>query len=315
MASLTDTDDDQRQVDRGTAGVGAGCLASAGHRMRVVGRVRSGVLTRLDCEQPLRSVCVEGCGNVEFWRCDSYGCGPCGELKKRRLSRLVDNGAAVHLGNGMTGYFITLTAPGTEDHKRWYQGRRPAKRHACYCHLHGETDGSWNAQESKCWNRLRTALTRDREVRFCGAVETQRRGMLHRHVLVFVDGVLHHSDVQALALAAGYGCVVDVEPVRSAEKAARYISKYVTKASGDRAAVPWELLDTDTGELTGKRATYRLWSSSRKWGVTMKEIKAAQSAQARARAKYLLELSQLLATETDWPDTLAPADRLSNAPP
>lgn len=267
------------------------------HRMRVVGGVQPGKGTRMDCERPLRAVCLAGCGQVEFWRCDSYGCEYCGEVKRRRLHRLVDNGAAIHLRNGMLGYFVTLTAPGTSEHLRWYQGKRPARRQACDCHDHGGTDGIWNAGESKCWNRLRTALTRDRQVIFAGAVETQRRGMLHRHVLLFTDRELLHEEVQALAIAAGYGCVLDLEPVRSVEKAARYIAKYVTKSSGERAAVPWEALDEDTGEVVGKRATYRLWSSSRRWGITMREIRAAQSAQARARAMYLRELAQLLSED------------------
>jgi hypothetical protein len=269
--------------------------------MRVVGGVPAGAETRLDCERPLRAVCGLGCGHVQFWRCDSYGCEFCGELKRRRLHRLVDNGAAIHLGNGFLGYFVTLTAPGTAEHLRWYQGTRPKKRQRCECHGHGGTDGVWNAGESKCWNRLRTALTRDRQVIFAGAVETQRRGMLHRHVLLFTDRVLLHEEVQALALAAGYGCVLDVEPVKSVEKAARYIAKYVTKSSGERAAVPWEALDLETGEVVGKRATYRLWSSSRRWGVTMREIRSALSAQARARARYLEDLAQLLAEEKAGP--------------
>lgn len=292
MPSLTEHGDNRERP--------AVCLrdGDGAHRMRVVGRVLPGKATRMDCEQPLRAVCFEGCGHVEFWRCDTYGCAFCGEVKRRRLARLVDNGSAVHLGNGYIGYFVTLTAPGRNDHRLTWQGKLPGgARPWCDCHRHGFTDGLWNAQESKCWNRLRTALTRDREVIFAGAVETQKRGLLHRHVMLFTDRELLHEEAQSLAVAAGYGCVVDIEPVRSSEKAARYISKYVTKSSGERAVVPWEAVDLETGEVTGKRATYRLWSSSRRWGVTMREIKATLSAQARARARYLDELAQLLAEE------------------
>lgn len=297
---------------RATACVGT---RDGAHRMRVVGGVLPGSETRRDCDKPLRAVCRNGCGHVEFWRCDSYGCVFCGALKKKRLARLVDGGAGIHLANGMLGYFITLTAPGTADHLRWYQGKRPRRREQCGCHLHGYTDGLWNAQESACWNRLRTSLARDQRVIFAGAVETQKRGMLHRHLLVFVEDALVHEEVQALALAAGYGCVLDIEPVRSAEKAARYLSKYVTKASGDRAVVPWEKVDQSTGEVSGKRATYRLWSSSRAWGVTMREIKATQSAQARARARYLIEYAELLADDAAAVAGLAPADGAALSPP
>jgi hypothetical protein len=264
--------------------------------MRVVGKVATGRVLGLDCDGPILAVCrTPGCGHSEPWRCDSYGCQGCGERKQRRLSRLVDNGADIHIGNGLQGYFLTLTAPGTRDHKRWKQGRIRGPRSECSCHLHGQTDGLWNAAESACWNRLRTSLTRERRMVFCGAVETQTRGLLHRHVLVFVEGPLDYADLQDQALSAGYGCVLDVEPVRSAQKAARYISKYVAKASGDRPGVAWERLDPDTGELTGKHPTYRLWSSSRSWGVTMKELRAVMSAQARARAGYLRELAEAIA--------------------
>lgn len=317
MPSLTPTAHDEGHLGPSSRH-GAGCVHGSGHRMRVVGSVRSGVGSRLDCEHPLRAVCRE-CDHVEFWRCDSYGCEPCGETKRKRLSRLVDNGAAIHLANGLVGYFLTLTAPGTRDHRRWVQGKPRGPRPACSCHEHGLTDGSWNVQESACWNRLRTALTRHYEVTFCGAVETQRRGMLHRHVLMFVSEALTFDEVQALALSAGYGCVLDLEPVRSADKAARYISKYVTKASADRTFVPWERLDHETGELVGKRPTYRLWSSSRRWGVTMREIRSAQSAQARQRALYLRELQALLISDSsDTPAAAAgpaPADKGSPPPP
>lgn len=289
MPSLTPTASDAGSSAR--PGVG-----DCSHRMRVVGGVQQGTETRLDCQRPLRAVCLD-CGEVQHWRCDSYGCEHCGELKRRRLARLVDNGAGIHLENGLLGYFVTLTAPGVRDHRRWRQGKQRGPRPVCDCHLHGKTDGWWNGDESANWNRLRTALTRDRTVVFCGAVETQQRDLLHRHVLLFTDRVLTFDELQTRALAAGYGCVVDVEPVRSADKAARYISKYVTKSSGQRAVVPWERLDPETGELVGSRATYRLWSSSRAWGVTMREIKATQSAQARARALYVRELGELLASD------------------
>lgn len=260
--------------------------------MRVVGGVRPSPATRSDCDKPLRAVCRQ-CEHVEFWRCETYGCAHCGELKRRRLSRLVEDGSGAQLGNGLRGYFVTLNGPGENDHLRWYQGQRPQQRDVCECHKLDGSLGGWNAGESKCWNRFRTALARDQVVIFVGAVETQKRGVLHRHVVIFTDEVLDWQRVQRLALAAGYGCVMDVQELRSVGQAARYVSKYVTKASGDRATIPWEVVDLETGEVITKKATYRLWSCSQTWGVTMREIKDAAAAQARARAMYLRELQAL----------------------
>jgi hypothetical protein len=286
--------------------------------VRVVGRVPLSARGGTDCVQPLRAVCRE-CGHSESWRCDTYGCPPCGETKRRRLMRVIEDGSGQHLENGLHGYFVTLTAPGTRDHRRWYQGRRPANRSDCHCHLHGLTAGQWNRQESACWNRLRTAIARERDVIFAGAVETQQRGLLHRHVVLFADSPLAFEQVQQLAIRAGYGCVLDVEPLQSAKKAARYVAKYVTKSTSERSVVPWSrmLVNLDTGEVheVAVPATFRLWSSSRRWGITMKQLKSAAGAQARARAMYLRELVQLLAEDAGGPDTPALADSPSQSPP
>lgn len=269
--------------------------------MRVVGSVRAGEATRLDCERPLRVVCVSGCSRVEFWRCDSYTCATCSEGKKRRLIRLIEDGAGYQDAKGLRAYFVTLTAPGERDHFRWYQGKRPRERVICGCHEHGQSLAFWNTQESACWNRLRTAITRTARVQFVGAVEPQERGALHRHVLMFTDAQLDYAEVQEQALAAGYGCVLDMQPLESRKQIARYLAKYVGKGASGRAKVPWlsvvvQDYDRHTGELieVSKPPTYRLWSSSRHWGVTMKEIKAAQGAQARQRAMYLRDLEALL---------------------
>lgn len=273
--------------------------------MHVVGYVSSGERPRDDCDRPLRVVC-ESCGEADYWRCDSYGCGPCGEVKKRRLRRVIEDGSRGHVSSGLRGYFLTLTAPGTAEHLRWYQGKKPSRRSACSCHEHGQSKGRWNRQESACWNRLRTSLARDRVVHFAGSVETQKRGALHRHVVLFVEEYLDHQEVQELALAAGYGCVLDLEHLESPEKAARYLSKYVAKSASERHVVPWtaERVDTDTGEIYDVQVdpTYRLWSASRRWGVTMKDVRAAAGRQARQRAMYLRELLDALGDSEPPPE-------------
>jgi hypothetical protein len=129
---------------------------------------------------------------------------------------------------------------------------------------------------------------------YCGAVEVQDRGSLHRHVVMFTDEALSHEEVQGLALAAGYGCVLDLQPLTNSRQVGRYLAKYVTKSSVDRAHVSWQTLDPETGVLKRIPATYRLWSSSRTWGVTMRQIRDVARAQARARARYLAELSEAM---------------------
>lgn len=304
MTTVAERDDSPRQLTDHRRATGLDSCTCGG--MRVVGYVPATRRTRSDCEQPLRAVCRE-CDRVEEWRCGTYGCGPCGEAKRRVLERVIEDGAGVQANTGLLGYFVTLTAPGVNDHLRWYQGTRPSTRPICECHNHGSTLAAWNAGESACWNRLRTALTRDTYMQFAGSVEVQDgkrggtgRGALHRHVLIFTDVPMTHEHVQELALAAGYGCVLDLEPIDSARKAARYLSKYVSKASTSRQMVPWEkeTVDRSTGEIhSSRKPTYRLWSSSRHWGVTARQVRDAHAQQARQRAMYLRELEALLGVE------------------
>jgi hypothetical protein len=159
---------------------------------------------------------------------------------------------------------------------------RPGGGAACACHLENAPDGlaTWNASASAAWNRLRTALARSTDLDFFRAVEVQRRGALHLHVIVWSRDPLDVGVVQALALAAGFGCVIDLQPLRPEH--ARYVAKYATKGSDGRDSVPWarvvQVLDEDTGELldlVNPDPTFRTWSASRGWGLTMRAIREA----------------------------------------
>jgi hypothetical protein len=124
------------------------------------------------------------------------------------------------------------------------------------------------------------------------AVEVQDRGALHLHLICHADEPMDPLTVQRLALAAGFGCVMDLAPITpGSRKHAYYVSKYVTKACDQRGQVPWarDRVDTYTGEIyNDPRPTFRTWSSSRGWGLTMAALKAdaarlAEAARARAR--------------------------------
>lgn len=299
MPSLT------QQADSDAA-TGSGCR----HRMRVVGYVQRGSGTRLDCAQPLRAVCCD-CGlGEQFWRCDCSSaekCPDCAERRRRLIARLVDLGATDRASHGHLA-FVTLSAPGTNDHRKWVQvggagvKRLPRDRPDCDCHRVWEhaQKGDWNASESACWNRLRTALRRRYpSLTYIGSVEVQERGMLHRHLVIHTSEPLGAATVGDLALEAGYGCVHDVQPIHSAQKAAWYISKYVTKSSGDRQNVPWraDVVDEETGEIRRLETspTFRTWSSAQSWGFTLTGLRDLARMQARARARYLEELTSALA--------------------
>lgn len=294
--------------------------------MRVVGYVRRSESTRMDCAQPLRVVCSD-CGHQSHWRCDcssSAKCPDCAERRRRLVARLVDLGTTQRLGAGYT-YFLTLSAPGENDHRQWRQGRGGADRPVCECHHVWKRlqRGDWNKQESSCWNRLRLALSRtvDGSLTYIGSVEVQDgsrridrqgRGMLHRHVVLNVDRPLLAAEVGALALQAGYGCVHDLQIVQSARKAAWYISKYVMKSAGDRGDVPWraEVVDRETGEIRTMETvpTFRTWSAARSWGFTLRGLRDIARAQATARARYLEELADLLGPTDQPQQALATSD-------
>lgn len=325
------------QADRGpsTRPAVSDRAGSCSHRMHVVGYVRRSEHTRMDCAQPLRVVCRD-CGHQDHWRCDcssSAKCPDCAERRRRLVARLVDLGTTDRLGSGFT-YFLTLSAPGENDHRQWRQGRGGHDRPMCECHAvwQRQQRGDWNKGESANWNRLRTSLSRlvEGSLTYIGSVEVQDgsrradgrgRGMLHRHVVLNVDRALLPAEVGALALAAGYGCVHDLQIVRSAQKAAWYISKYVMKSAGDRGDVPWraEVVDKDTGEvrLMHTTPTFRTWSAARSWGYTLRGLKDIARVQAAARARYLEELAELLAEPpADVPAALLqPAAGPADPPP
>jgi hypothetical protein len=178
---------------------------------------------------------------------------------------------------------LTLTAPGEREHKRFSPGGWRADRPDCPCRV--EHLGEWNASHSKRWNHLRTLLRREYpDLEFMRGVEVQRRGALHDHVILWSASPIDIVAIQGLALRAGFGCSCDWAPAEpGSRKLAYYISKYVTKACDARDLVPWLAVDLATGEILSDRATYRTWSMSRDWGLTMAQVRAV-CAEFAARA-------------------------------
>jgi hypothetical protein len=125
-------------------------------------------------------------------------------------------------------------------------------------------------------------------------IEVQIRGALHDHALLWSPVPLSVGQLRARAIAAGFGHSVDLAPIEPGSKrCAYYVSKYVTKAADSRDDVPWmgDVVDRLTGEISREqvRASYRTWSSSREWGLTM----------AQVRAQLRLTMERLRATRVD----------------
>lgn len=234
-------------------------------RMRVVGYLRGPRPDGLDCDSPLRAVCVSGCDRVTEWRCQGHResrCRPCAARYRRRVRSVAHSGMSRPEGYL---YLLTLTAPGSKQH-------RMPSGDWCPCTPAGGVDlFVWNAGHSSRWNRLRTRLRQLHPgLQFFRGVEVQQRGALHHHSMTWSPTPLSLREVRRLAMLAGYGHAVDLaECAPGSRKAAYYVSKYVTKACDVRSAVPW--VDTATGEVVEGR--YRTWSMSAEWGLTMAQAK------------------------------------------
>jgi hypothetical protein len=204
-------------------------------------------------------------------------------------------------------------------HLRYVQewdGRSP--RPVCGC----ETNllcglGIWNAKAGECWNRLRTSLMEDHPgLAYFRAVEVQKRGALHLHVIAWFPAAPNRLALQSSALAAGFGCSIDWAPAEpGSRRFAYYVSKYATKAGDSRTEVPWvaPVLDHVTGEIRPMltNATYRTWSASRNWGLTMRECRDVIRAAAAARADRLRTVPPAVA---DGDLQLATAGAASSGP-
>jgi hypothetical protein len=269
----------------------------------VVGYLQGPRPDGMDCDKPLQVMCRNGCGASAVWRCKNHRatrCQPCSTRYRLRVRRIASDGMTRRWASGHQG-MLTLTAPAQAGHRAWvvdWDGVTPRPVCSCDSRMVGGL-GWWNASAGKRWNRLRGDLA----VLYSGlvylrAVEVQERGAIHLHVIVWTPIPLVLKDVQTLAKAAGFGCVIDYKVAQPGDtRQAAYVSKYVTKATDQRGEVPWDVLDRSTGEVSSVAdAKFRTWSCSRQWGLTMKALEAGIREAAQRRAAMLSE-SPTLATE------------------
>lgn len=245
------------------------------------------------CERPSELGCVF-CPRVMVKRCGATRddrCGPCAERHRRDVARVGRSGFNGDRPSGF--FFVTLTAPGC-DVLRWDVDRcgHAADGSECSGDLGCTVDridgGIWNARAPQRWSHFVTELRRRLrcDVQFFGSWETQKRGMLHRHAILWVaPGVTARRVRAAVRVAApryGFGRQWKCDPIagdtaRELARKAGYVAKYATKG-GDLAVS----LDVATGEL--REGGYRRWSASRRWGQTIASVRAERVAWAIAQA-------------------------------
>lgn len=237
------------------------------HRFRWGGRAARVEDDRCERPQLMRCACGEGFRS----RCGSSArakCGPCSETYRRRVRRVAGSGLALP---GRT-YLLTLTAPGTSPH---FIGRSSV---VCPCTPREGVDlAQWNGTLGRRWNDFVTDVRRYiGHVEYFAAKEVQRRGALHLHVPLRFDAPVSVTvaRLRVLAIRHGFGHEVDFQEITDAGRAAGYVAKYVSKAAGDREAVPF--VHPVTGEVGGGR--WRTWTCSRSWGSSMSSVRAAQRA-------------------------------------
>jgi hypothetical protein len=257
------------------------------HRWGVVGYAPRGsaVSARVPCVRPLLARC-DRCDEAEVWACGAHresSCSPCASRYRYRVQAVAESG----LGAAPAGYLylVTLTAPGSRPHLI-----RPGR--PCPCTPTGGVDlAAWNADHSRRWNIWVTRLRAEHAgCQYFRAVEVQRRGALHDHVILWSADRVSKAEVRALAIAGGWGHEVDVQRLEPGSRwVARYVAKYVSKACDSRTEVPWagEVVEPATGEVLPGVVTarYRTWSMSARYGVRMAEVRRAAGDRARQLAE------------------------------
>ena len=298
---------------------------------------------RTDCDDPVVFVCtycpasISGvCGTK-----DAEKCAPC-ELKYRKRVRFIAR-EPVKVAPPRSVVLLTTTAPGVKRHcwAHLYSDSKGKAQPSTRCNdfdgkVHdwcpcGEGEpldsrhliGAWNEDLGLRWNRLITDLRRGGALEggfeqfegaeYFKAVEPQKRGALHLHVLIRLKAVWVETPalrewVRELAVHHGFGHQVDLQVIGMGDldhvKAARYVAKYVTKANASSTAAPvvrrpHQVLacDHETGDLYTVHDTgcdcdrvrgdsvhdghrlprkQRAWTASRRWGLSLGVVIASQ---------------------------------------
>lgn len=265
------------------------------------------------CERPnlLIFVCCGRCVSIACNSTKRSVCSACAARYKRQVREVCRRGIVDAPSLGGT---LTLTAPGVGVHcrkHRWCNADGLGCE-ACPCSVESLDIAEWNATLGERWNRFLQAVRRgeasakvrgvrqEQRVEYFKGVEVQDRGALHLHVpMVSGDDapvVLSLRKLRALAIAHGFGHSLVWDPMTGGKaesaKLAGYVSKYVAKASDERASVPWR----SPGKNPDRGRRFRTWTASREWRCRMLDVRGgarrsracAERRDGRGRAKHEL---------------------------
>lgn len=244
------------------------------------------------CERPSRICCTE-CGGWFPRRCETGSaakCQHCSTLKAGDLAAIARSGFTDRPCDRAS--MLTLTAPGADvlpwDLSQCIHGPEVACSGKVGCVVDADALARWHATLPRRWSDFVTDLRRllarpvgrgavalPVDVQFMKVYELQSRGALHIHALVRLVGVCsqrrYKAAVRLLARRHGFGSQFDISAIEAASegqvaRSGRYVAKYVVKACDAIGSV--RMVDGD-GQVCSRSP--RVWSASRRWGLTMKD--------------------------------------------
>lgn len=274
----------------------------------------AGVAVKGKCERPNLMFCVR-CGCSADVRCQSSrrsDCGYCASIYRRSVRQVCEDGIN-KVADG-AALCLTVTGQGDRLHCRRHKHCEVTGPECdpCPCTPVGGCDvGEQNATFTARLNRVLEAIRRGEAspkvkgrrapvpLEYFAGREPQLktgRGALHAHIpLVRSDGKVLQLDkrlLRDLLMRHGFGHSMYLDRLstskhpgskrgyRRTRSLSFYVSKYVSDAADNRAAVPWRAPGPDPDK--GKR--WRTWTSSRGWGSSMKAVREARRAAAMEAA-------------------------------
>jgi hypothetical protein len=245
-------------------------------------------------------------------------CEGCGKRHNRMIQRLIHSGFT---GRHSGFFFATATAPGRHrlpwdkskcTHKAGV--KCSGKDHGCQ--VEQWAAAKWNGCAPQAWSWLMTEIRRALpgvDVQFWKCWETQERGVLHLHAILWAQGVTLEKmeyvwaeclkkvyDMGVIKFEWGGGKGQKVIRVGSEKSVADLMEQYgvdpeeaeervqVLDKEGQRKGAGYlakyctkggirpATLNRFTGEIRYNGRGYRVWSASGNWGLRMKQIKQAQ---------------------------------------